>query len=178
MDKADKVKQEWLLTPVKAINAWNVGYSKAALYGETPKKLSAIKSVAQAQLAKDEARFKARLKEKDDEAVVNEILARKHGLDRPELRGEIEKVLYNPDNLQGIEYPTGSAPWSEEPTQLDMNKVMPQILALIPDEELIHKDERERIIYLIEELNMHLIVEGHPVLNYVEGWQALKGEGK
>lgn len=36
--------------------------------------------------------------------------------------------------------------------------------------------ERKRIVSELEELNAHKIVEGHPVLGFVVGWQALKGE--
>ena len=38
------------------------------------------------------------------------------------------------------------------------------------------KAERERIINMMEQRNSHVMVEGHPVLSYVQGWQALKGK--
>ena len=54
------------------------------------------------------------------------------------------------------------------------NEADNELLALIPDIEEAKKQERERIVSMLEGYNAYKIVEGHPVLEFVVGWQALK----
>ncbi|GAG09312.1 unnamed protein product, partial [marine sediment metagenome] len=47
-----------------------------------------------------------------------------------EAREKIADILYDNDNYRKIEYPIGSAPWTEDPIELIVEKVVPLILAL------------------------------------------------
>lgn len=76
--------------------------------------------------------------------------AREQRLGRPD-REKLEAILFNPDNYQKIEYPIGSAPWADDQMELNWEKVIPELLALIPDEKEIREQERERIVELLQQ---------------------------
>jgi len=109
--------------------------------------------------------------------------SQKHRLDRPKLREEIDKTALAGLHrvIPSFSYGSG-VPIDAYLTSATINKILNHILAIIPDEAEIRKQERERIIKEVEDNSFDEwdgCISVEPKKNrviYSDYWQALKGE--